>query len=87
MIGETALSLPLAGVIDFEQERERLSKEAGKLQAEALRNFTLHIVLKTLPNQPRGYNVNDQPRYGEDRGYDPRADAASRREAAGRWME
>lgn len=41
---------------------------AGKLQAEAFRNFTLHIVLETLPNQPRGYNVNDQPRYGEDRG-------------------
>ncbi|GHJ59247.1 ABC transporter substrate-binding protein [Nocardioides sp. OK12] len=41
---------------------------AGKLQAEAFRNFTLHIVLETLPNQPRGYNANDQPRYGEDRG-------------------
>ena len=41
---------------------------AGKLQAEAFRNFTLHIVLETLPNQPRGYNVNDVPRYGEDRG-------------------
>jgi len=25
-------------------------------------------VLETLPNQPRGYNVNDVPRYGEDRG-------------------
>jgi valyl-tRNA synthetase len=34
VIGETALILPLAGVIDFEQERARLSKEAGKLQAE-----------------------------------------------------
>ena len=41
---------------------------AGKLQAEAFRNFTLHIVLETLPNQPRAYNVNDKPRYGEDRG-------------------
>ena len=41
---------------------------AGKLQAEAFRNFTLHIVLETLPNQPRGYNVNDAPRYGENRG-------------------
>lgn len=41
---------------------------AGKLQAEAFRNFTLHIVLETLPNQPRGYNVNDAPRYGETRG-------------------
>ena len=26
---------------------------AGKLQAEAFRGFTLHIVLETLPNQPR----------------------------------
>ena len=33
---------------------------AGKLQAEAFRNFTLHIVLETLPNQPRGYNQNDR---------------------------
>ena len=41
---------------------------AGKLQAEAFRNFTLHIVLETLPNQPRSYNANDKPRYGEDRG-------------------
>ncbi len=41
---------------------------AGKLQAEAFRNFTLHIVLETLPNQPRGYTAADQPRYGEDRG-------------------
>ena len=41
---------------------------AGKLQAEAFRNFTLHIVLETLPNQPRAYNADDQPRLGEDRG-------------------
>jgi phospholipid/cholesterol/gamma-HCH transport system substrate-binding protein len=41
---------------------------AGKLQAEAFRNFTLHIVLETLPNQPRGYDVNDAPRFGETRG-------------------
>ena len=41
---------------------------AGKLQAEAFRGYTLHIVLETLPNQPRPYNVNDQPRFGEDRG-------------------
>ena len=30
---------------------------AGKLQAEAFRGFTLHIVLETLPNQPRGYSA------------------------------
>ncbi len=42
--------------------------KAGALQAEAFRGFTLHIVLETLPNQPRGYNVNDKPRLGEDRG-------------------
>ncbi|GCD89588.1 MCE family protein [Nocardioides sp. LS1] len=41
---------------------------AGKLQAEAFRNFTLHIVLEPLPNQPRGYNANDVPRNGENRG-------------------
>ncbi|GAA2146265.1 MCE family protein [Nocardioides koreensis] len=41
---------------------------AGKLQAEAFRGFTLHIVLETLPNQPRGYGAQDVPRYGEDRG-------------------
>ena len=41
---------------------------AGKLQAEAFRDFTLHIVLETLPNQPRPYDAGDQPRFGEDRG-------------------
>ncbi|ANH37181.1 mce related protein [Nocardioides dokdonensis FR1436] len=41
---------------------------AGKLQAEAFRNFTLHIVLETLPNQPRAYNVNDKPRYADKSG-------------------
>ena len=41
---------------------------AGKLQAEAFRGFMLHIVLETLPNQPRPYNVNDRPHFGEDRG-------------------
>ena len=41
---------------------------AGKLQAEAFRGFMLHIVLETLPNQPRGYTPADQPVYGEDRG-------------------
>jgi phospholipid/cholesterol/gamma-HCH transport system substrate-binding protein len=38
---------------------------AGKYQAEAFRNFTLHIVLETLPRQPRPYDVNDQPRVAE----------------------
>jgi phospholipid/cholesterol/gamma-HCH transport system substrate-binding protein len=41
---------------------------AGKLQAEAFRGFTLHIVLETLPNQPRGYNAADVPRLGDKRG-------------------
>jgi phospholipid/cholesterol/gamma-HCH transport system substrate-binding protein len=41
---------------------------AGKLQAEAFRGFTLHIVLETLPNQPRPYTAADEPRLGEDRG-------------------
>ncbi len=42
---------------------------AGPIQAEAFRGFTLHIVLETLPNQPRGYTAADKPRYGEDRGH------------------
>ncbi|GAA1927893.1 MCE family protein [Nocardioides hwasunensis] len=42
---------------------------AGKLQAEAFRGFTLHIVLETLPNQPRGYTADDVPVYGDKRGY------------------
>lgn len=41
---------------------------AGERQAEAFRGFVLHIVLETLPNQPRPYNQKDIPVYGEDRG-------------------
>lgn len=41
---------------------------AGRLQAEAFRGFTLHIILETLPNQPRGYKPDDAPRLGDDRG-------------------
>ncbi|GAB2873173.1 MCE family protein [Nocardioides pacificus] len=41
---------------------------AGKRQAEAFRGFTLHINLELLPNQPRGYNANDKPRYGAKNG-------------------
>ncbi|QBR92429.1 MCE family protein [Nocardioides euryhalodurans] len=41
---------------------------AGVRQAEAFRGFTLHIVLETLPNQPRGYNASDTPRFGDTRG-------------------
>lgn len=41
---------------------------AGKLQAEAFRGFMLHIVLETLPHQPRPYRAQDVPRFGEDRG-------------------
>ncbi|MCW2796771.1 MCE family protein [Nocardioides sp.] len=40
----------------------------GKLEAAAFRGFELHIVLETLPVQPRGYGPQDQPRLGEDRG-------------------
>jgi phospholipid/cholesterol/gamma-HCH transport system substrate-binding protein len=43
-------------------------ENAAPLQAESFRGFTLHIVLETLPNQPRGYTAADIPRYGEDRG-------------------
>jgi phospholipid/cholesterol/gamma-HCH transport system substrate-binding protein len=41
---------------------------SGKREAEAFRGFTLHIVLETLPNQPRGYTPADRPTYGDDRG-------------------
>lgn len=41
---------------------------AGKRQAEAFRGFTLHINLELLPNQPRGYNMNDKPRFGAKNG-------------------
>jgi phospholipid/cholesterol/gamma-HCH transport system substrate-binding protein len=42
--------------------------KAGARQAEAFRGFTLHIVLETLPHQPRAYGPQDTPRFGEDRG-------------------
>ncbi|WP_183095901.1 MCE family protein [Nocardioides stalactiti] len=36
--------------------------------ASMFRGFELHIVLETLPNQPRPYNVNDLPKFGDSRG-------------------
>jgi phospholipid/cholesterol/gamma-HCH transport system substrate-binding protein len=41
---------------------------SGKREAQAFRGFTLHIVLESLPNQPRGYTPADQPVYGDSRG-------------------
>jgi phospholipid/cholesterol/gamma-HCH transport system substrate-binding protein len=41
---------------------------AGKREAQAFRGFTLHIVLETLPHQPRGYTPADTPVYGDTRG-------------------
>lgn len=43
---------------------------AGERQAEAFRGFMLHIVLETLPHQPRPYGPQDAPTFGEDRGAD-----------------
>ena len=40
----------------------------GKRATEAFRNYTLHIDLETLPNQPRSYTTADKPRYADDRG-------------------
>ncbi|GAA4683644.1 MCE family protein [Nocardioides nanhaiensis] len=40
----------------------------GKRSAESFRGFTLHIVLETLPRQPRRYTPADRPELGEDRG-------------------
>lgn len=36
--------------------------------ASMFRGFELHIVLETLPNQPREYTVADDPRFGDTRG-------------------
>jgi phospholipid/cholesterol/gamma-HCH transport system substrate-binding protein len=41
---------------------------AGKREAQAFRGFTLHIVLETLPHQPRGYTAQDRPVYADDSG-------------------
>jgi phospholipid/cholesterol/gamma-HCH transport system substrate-binding protein len=38
---------------------------------QAFRDKTLHIILETLPRQPRGYNVNDRPAFADDRGAFP----------------
>jgi phospholipid/cholesterol/gamma-HCH transport system substrate-binding protein len=35
---------------------------------QAYRNYTLHISLEVLPNQPTGYNAGEQPRYGARNG-------------------
>jgi phospholipid/cholesterol/gamma-HCH transport system substrate-binding protein len=42
--------------------------DVGKREAQAFRDFTLHIVLETIPNQPRGYTPADNPVYGDHRG-------------------
>lgn len=42
--------------------------KSGKREAQAFRDFTLHIVLETLPHQPRGYTPADNPVYGDNRG-------------------
>jgi phospholipid/cholesterol/gamma-HCH transport system substrate-binding protein len=41
---------------------------AGKREAQAFRGFTLHIVLESLPRQPRGYTPRDRPVYADNRG-------------------
>jgi phospholipid/cholesterol/gamma-HCH transport system substrate-binding protein len=41
---------------------------AGRREAQAFRGFTLHIVLETLPNQPRGYTPRDSPVYADNSG-------------------
>ena len=40
----------------------------AKLEAEAFRGFMLHIILETLPRQPRAYRPQDAPRTAENRG-------------------
>ena len=41
---------------------------AGKPAGRGVPRLQLHIVLETLPNQPRGYNASDCPRFGDNRG-------------------
>ena len=36
--------------------------------SEAYRDYTLHITLETIPNQPTGYGTADDPEYGADNG-------------------
>jgi phospholipid/cholesterol/gamma-HCH transport system substrate-binding protein len=36
--------------------------------ASMFRGFELHIVLETLPNQPRAYNINDLPKFADHTG-------------------
>jgi len=40
----------------------------GKRVTQSFRDYTLHIVLETIPRQPRSWNPSDKPVYGEDRG-------------------
>ncbi|MDP3967106.1 MAG: MCE family protein [Nocardioides sp.] len=54
-------------------------------QAEAFRGHTLHINLETLPNQPRGYGPQDDPRFG-DRS-DPVDLDLCERAIAGEWHQ
>jgi phospholipid/cholesterol/gamma-HCH transport system substrate-binding protein len=37
-------------------------------QEQSFRGYTLHINLETLPKQPRGYDVRDDPQYADHRG-------------------
>lgn len=41
---------------------------SAKTLAESFRDFTLHIVLETIPRQPRAYTPADAPRLAENRG-------------------
>jgi phospholipid/cholesterol/gamma-HCH transport system substrate-binding protein len=52
-------------------------------QAEAFRNYTLHINLETLPRQPRGFGPQDDPVYGDERG--PHDPSLCRRAINGEW--
>jgi phospholipid/cholesterol/gamma-HCH transport system substrate-binding protein len=40
----------------------------GRLEAQAFRGFTLHIVLEALPHQPRGYTPADRPVFADTSG-------------------
>ena len=41
---------------------------ASRANEQAFRDKTLHIILETLPQQPRGYNPGDSPQNADNRG-------------------
>jgi phospholipid/cholesterol/gamma-HCH transport system substrate-binding protein len=56
-------------------------------QAQAFRDYTLHINLEVLPRQPRGYGVQDDPQYADHRGVTAQNIEDCRDSISGRWNQ